>query len=61
MWIKLSRLLTLLLLRQRGIDPRDVTVFVDDHVIHPRSQRPLREESTFEEEEDLYENDSEEY
>ncbi|MFC2066781.1 hypothetical protein ACFLUO_07005 [Chloroflexota bacterium] len=58
MWIKLSRLLALL--RQRGIDPRDVTVFVDDHVINPRYRRPLPDASSFEEE-DMSEDDSEEY
>jgi len=58
MWIKLSRLLALL--RQRSIDPRGITVFVDDHVINPRAQRPLRGESTFEEDEDPYEDDAEE-
>ena len=57
-WIKLHRLLALL--RERRIDPRDVTIFVGDHVINPRSQRPLREESTFEEDEDPYEDDAEE-
>ena len=57
-WIKLSRLLTQL--RQRRIDPGDITVFVDDHVINPRAQRPLRGESTFEEGEDPYEDDAEE-
>jgi len=58
MWIKLHRLLTQL--RQRRIDPRDITVFVDNHVINPRAQRPLRGESTFEEDENLYEDDAEE-
>ena len=59
MWIKLHRLLALL--RQRRIDLRDVTVFVDYHVINPRYRRPLPEESTFEEDEDMSEDDSEEY
>ncbi len=57
MWITLHRLLVLL--RQRRIDPRDITVFIDDHVINPRYRRPLPEESTFEEDEDLSEDDSE--
>ena len=59
MWIRLNRLLALL--RQRGIDPRDVTIFIDNHVINPRYRRPLPEESTLEEDEDLYEDNSEEY
>ena len=59
MWIKLHKLIALL--RQRGIDPRDVTVFIDDHVINPRYRRPLPEESTLEEDEDISEDDSEEY
>ena len=59
MWRNLHRLLALL--RQRGIDPRDVTVFIDDHLINPRYRRPLPEESTLEEDEDLYEDNSEEY
>ena len=59
MWMNLHRLLTLL--RQRRIDPRDVTVFVDDHVINPRHRRPFPEESTLEEDEDTSEDDSEEY
>ena len=57
-WIKLHRLLALL--RQRRIDPRDVTVFIDDHVINPRYQLPFPGDSTHEETEDLYEDDSEE-
>jgi len=59
MWITLHRLLTLL--RQRRIDPRDITVFVDDHVINPRYQRPLPEESTFEEDEDMSEDEPDDY
>ena len=59
MWITLHRLLPLL--RQRGIDPRDVTVFVDNHVINPRYQRPLPEGSTFEEDEDMSEDEPDEY
>ena len=58
MWITLHRLLALL--RQRGIDSRDVTVFVGDHVINPRYRRPLQEESTFEEE-DMSEDEPDEY
>ena len=56
MWMNLNRLLTLLC--QRGIDPRDVTVFIDDHIINPRHRRPLQEGSTFEEDEDMSEDDS---
>lgn len=56
-WMRLHRLLALL--RQRRINPRDVTVFVDDHVIYPRYQRPLPDESTFDEDEDVSEDDSE--
>jgi len=58
-WINLARLLAQL--RQRRIDPRDVTVFVDDHVVDPRYRRPLPGDSTPEETEDLYDDDSEEY
>ncbi len=57
MWMNLHKLLVIL--RQRGIDPRDVTVFIDDHVINPQYRRPPPEESTLDE--DLYEDDSEEY
>ena len=57
-WIRLHKLLVLL--RQRRIDLRDITVFVDDHVINPQYRRQLQEESSFEEDEDLYEDDSEE-
>ena len=59
MWMNLHRLLALL--RQRRIDPRDVTVFIDDHFVNPRYRRPLPEESTFEESEDEPEYDSEDY
>jgi len=59
MWMNLHRLLTLL--RQRRIDPRDVTVFIDNHVVDPRYRRPLPGDPTPEETEDLYEGDSEEY
>jgi len=58
MWINLSRLLTNL--RNRRIHPRDVMVFVDDHLVKPRYEHPHSQEPTFEEDEDLYENDSEE-
>jgi len=58
-WIKLHRLLAQL--RQRRIDPRDVTVFVDDHIVDPRYRRSIPEDSTTEDDEDLYEGDSEEY
>ncbi len=58
MWMNLHRLLVLL--DQRQIATRNVTVFVDDHVIKPRYQRPLPEEATFEEGEDMPEDDSEE-
>ncbi len=57
-WVNLYRLLSNL--RQRRVDPRDVAVFVDGHVIDLRYQRPLSEESKFEEDEDLSEDDSEE-
>ncbi len=38
-WMNLAKLLSHL--RQRRIDPRDITVFVDDHIIDPRRRRPL--------------------
>ena len=56
-WINLHHLNSLL--RQRGIKDRRVTVFVDDHVINPRYQRPLPEEATSEDN-DMPEDDSEE-
>jgi len=57
-WIRLHRLLALL--NQRGINFSDVTVFVDDHVINPRYQQPLPDESAFEEDEGMPEDYSEE-
>jgi len=57
-WINLHRLNSLL--RQRGIGDRRVTVFIDDHVINPRYRRPLPEEATSENDDDMPEDDSEE-
>ena len=57
-WLNLSRLLTNL--RQRRIDPRDVTVFADDGLVDPRYRRPLAEHSTPEEIDDSDDNDFEE-
>ena len=59
MWIKLHRLIALL--RQRQIDLRDVTVFVDYHVINPRFRHRLPEDSTFGEDEDTSEDEPDEY
>jgi len=56
-WVNLSRLLAHL--RQRQMNPREIAVFVDDHVVDPRSQRPLPGDSIPEETEELYEDDSE--
>ena len=58
MWMNLAKLYNLVL--QRRLDPRGIIVFVDDHVIDPRYRRPLPEESTFEEDYDMPEDDSQE-
>ncbi len=58
MWINLAKLYNLV--RQRGVDPRGITVFVDDHVIDPRYRRPLPEGSALEEDNYLSEEDPEE-
>ncbi len=56
-WVNLARLVTNL--RQRRIDPRDITVFVDDDFVDPRYRRPLAGRSTPEETDDSYDDDSE--
>jgi hypothetical protein len=48
-WMRLDRLL--IQLRRRGIDLRDVTVFVDNFVINPHYQHPRTEDSDYEEDE----------
>ncbi len=56
-WVNLSRLLENL--RQRRINPRDITVFVDDELVDPRVRRPLSGNATPEEDE-LSDDDEEE-
>ena len=50
-WVNLSRLLAHL--RQRRIDPRNVTVYVDDDLLDPRYRRPLSGRSAPEDTDDL--------
>ncbi|MFC1982745.1 hypothetical protein ACFLV5_03055 [Chloroflexota bacterium] len=57
-WVKLNRLLALL--RQRRIDPRGITIFVDDHLINPRYRRPFQDDADFEEDDELSDDESEE-
>ena len=57
MWINLYRLLTNL--RRRRIDPRDVTVYVDDELLDPGHQRQQRSHSPYEEDEPAYEENEE--